>query len=106
MHAAHGLYNVDFDQSSFGSYLDEARNNITSELKVMLQSQHQVGDTKTGIIVDRGFLTRKTRDECKRVIEHWGGRWVLVFLDADEIVLRRRVSERRGEGSTVREERR
>jgi predicted kinase len=95
IYAAHGLYDVDFDKSSYGSYLDEARNTITSELKVMLQSLHQVANTKTDIIVDRGFVTRKIRDECKQVIEHYGGRWVLVFLDADEMVLRRRMSERR-----------
>ena len=65
---------------------------MTSELKVMLR---QIADTKTDIIVDRAFLTREMRDEYKQIIEHWGGRWVLVFLDADEIVLRRRVSERR-----------
>jgi hypothetical protein len=29
------------------------------------------------------------------MIEHYGGRWVLIFFDADEIVLRRRISERR-----------
>lgn len=75
--------------------MDEAVNTIMSELKDMLQSLHQVADAKTDIIVDRVFLTRKLRDECKQVVEHWGGRWVLVFLDADEVVLRRRVSERR-----------
>ena len=95
LYAAHGLYNIDFDKSSFGSYVVEANNAVTSELKVMLQSQRQVADTKTDIIVDRAFLTRKVRDECKQVIEYWGGRWVLVFLDADEIVLRRRMTERR-----------
>jgi predicted kinase len=61
----------------------------------MLQSQHQVADTKTDFIVDGGFLTRKRRDEYKQMIENYGGRWVLIFFDADEIVLRRRINERR-----------
>jgi predicted kinase len=75
--------------------VDEATNTLMLELKDMLQSLHQVANAKTDIIVDRGFLTRKMRDEWKQAIEHGGGRWVLVFLDADEIVLRRRISERR-----------
>ena len=95
IYAAHGLYDVDFDKSSFGRYVDEARNTIWSELKVMLQSKHQVADTKTDFIVDGGFLTRKRRDEYKQMVEHCGGRWVLVFFDADEMVLRRRINERR-----------
>jgi hypothetical protein len=95
IYAAHGLYKVDFDKSFLSRYIDEARNTIMSELKVMLQSQRQVADTKTDFIVDGGFLTRKRRDEYKQMIEHYGGRWVLIFFDADEIVLRRRISERR-----------
>ena len=47
------------------------------------------------VILDLSFYDKPYRDEYKKLVEDAGGRWVLVFLDADKDVLWKRVQERR-----------
>ena len=47
------------------------------------------------MVLDLSFWNKAYRDEYKTLVEQGGGRWVLVFLDAERELLWRRVRQRR-----------
>lgn len=87
----HGLYGIDYAQEKYQEYQDEAQEILIAELKRRLEEK-----TKD-IILDLSFWNKQYRDEFKAVIEKFGGRWVLVFLDADKELLWKRITLRKAQ---------
>ncbi|KAI5456757.1 ATP/GTP-binding protein [Mariannaea sp. PMI_226] len=85
----HGLYAIDYPREKYEEYLDEGQNRLKGELERLIKEK------KNNIALDLSFWNKEYRDEYKELIERSGGRWVLVFLDAEKEVLWRRITSRR-----------
>ncbi len=85
----HGLYGIDFPRDRHAGYLEAAQAQIKTDLAALLQ------DSKRDAVLDLSFYDKEYRDEYKAIIEGGGGRWVLVFLDAERELLWRRIQGRR-----------
>ena len=86
----HGLFGVDYpaDHNLYEQYQDEAD-------QIYLEHFHRFLQADKDLVLDRSFYAKQDRDEFKKVIEDEGGRWVLVYLKADEKdFLWRRICER------------
>ncbi|GFF83479.1 hypothetical protein IFM61606_04587 [Aspergillus udagawae] len=88
IYSHHGLYNVDYPKEYYEKYLDEA------EAALKQQLVHILEHGNSNVILDFSFAFRQVRDEWKALISESGGRWVLVYLDADPTEIRRRVAAR------------
>lgn len=83
-----GLYGSDYTAEKYSDYQEEAEEALRDELSQLLRLGAR------DAILDFSFAFREARDEWKALIEHLGGRWVLVYLDVDTEELRRRVVAR------------
>ncbi|UNI21212.1 hypothetical protein JDV02_007222 [Purpureocillium takamizusanense] len=89
IHEAHGLYGIDYAPSKYAEYQDEAQAKLKDELRRLLRAENR------DVVLDLAFWNKEYRDEFKALIEENGGRWVLVFLQAERELLWRRITERR-----------
>ncbi|KAK5994611.1 hypothetical protein PT974_05090 [Cladobotryum mycophilum] len=89
IHAEHGLYAIDYPADKYADYQVEARQRLETTLISLLQ------EGQRDIVLDLAFWNREYRNEFKKIVESNGGRWLLVFLDAEKEVLWRRIQERR-----------
>lgn len=87
----HGLYGIDYAQEKYQEYQNEAQEILIAELKRQLEEKTR------DIALDLSFWNKEYRDEFKAMIEKFGGRWVLVFLDADKELLWKRITSRKDE---------
>lgn len=91
----HGLFKIDYPKEKHSEYLDEGQLYIKSELARLLDEKQK------DVVLDLSFWNKEYREEYKKIINEHGGRWVLVFLDAAEEVLQRRIAKRRQERDAV-----
>ncbi|OAA42426.1 ATP/GTP-binding protein [Beauveria brongniartii RCEF 3172] len=94
----HGLYGIDFARDKYASYLDDAQAQIKTALAALIKSG---GGGARDAVVDLSFYSKEYRDEYKAIVEDAGGRWVLVFLDADKELLWRRIQGRRAARDSI-----
>jgi predicted kinase len=93
IHAKHGFYCIDYPQSKYSEYQSEARAALRQQLVDILCAQDG-GD----VVLDFAFAFKDDRDDWKKTIETMGGRWILVYLDADRDTLWSRIQERKAKG--------
>jgi predicted kinase len=84
-----GRFGVDYDPSAYEAHSAVASRSLDERLTGLVAQGHDV-------VVDSSLWRRERREECKRLVERAGGRWRLVYLKADEAVLRERLAERAG----------
>ena len=90
VHAKHGLYGIDYPPEKYDEYLDEASEEVDSMLVDLLNK----GDKD--IVLDRSQYAKKDRDYYKKLVEHKGGRWILVyFRPANKELMWNRIQRRR-----------
>ncbi|EXV05948.1 AAA ATPase family protein [Metarhizium robertsii] len=87
----YGLFKIDYPEGKYPEYQAEGLQHVKAELIRLL------GEKQKDIVLDLAFWNRKYREEYKEAITKHGGRWLLVFLDADKEVLRRRIADRRAQ---------
>jgi predicted kinase len=83
-----GRYGVDYDQSKYERFSDEAEVTLRQRLVELIGAGSDV-------VVDYSLWSRATRDEYKAVVELAGGSWQLVYLKATPEQLRERLVARR-----------
>jgi predicted kinase len=93
VHSKHGFYGIDYPHSRYSEYLVEARAALRHQLIDVLRAKDG-GD----VVLDFAFAFKEDRDDWKKAIEIEGGRWVLVYLEADREALWRRIQERKAKG--------
>jgi gluconate kinase len=86
---AHGAYGIDYPPSRCAALQDEAEAFLHGDLLRLLRGKAH------DVILDFAFAFREMRDEWRAIVEEGGGRVVLVYLDAGEEMLWRRIGERR-----------
>lgn len=79
---------MDYPKEYYEKYQDEAEAALKRQLVHILQHDN------ANVVLDFSFAFRRDRDEWKALISESGGRWVLVYLDADPTEIRRRVAAR------------
>jgi predicted kinase len=84
-----GRFGVDYDASAYEAHSAVASRSLDERLTSLVAQGRDV-------VVDSSLWRRERREECKRLVEHAGGRWRLVYLKVDEAVLRERLAERAG----------
>lgn len=89
IYKTYGLFKIDYPEEKYSEYLDEGQEHVKKELVRLLQEK------QTDIVLDLSFWNREYREEYKEIIVAYGGRSVLVFLDADKELLERRIAGRR-----------
>jgi len=82
-----GRFGVDYDASLYEAHSAVARRSLDERLTSLVAKGRDV-------VVDSSLWQRVRREECKRLVERAGGRWRLVYLEANEAVLRARLTER------------
>lgn len=82
-----GRYGVDYEPSAYEALSDVARRAVDEQLTDLVTQGRDV-------VLDSSLWQRSRRDECKRLVERAGGRWRLIYLAAEETVLRERLSRR------------
>jgi predicted kinase len=82
-----GRYGVDYAAASYPAHSAAADRTLRDRLEELVRAGRDV-------VVDNSFWCRATRDEYKRLVEDAGGRWRLVYLEADPDLLRRRLGAR------------
>ncbi|GJN78481.1 hypothetical protein PLIIFM63780_001975 [Purpureocillium lilacinum] len=97
IHATHGLYGIDYEPSKYSEYQDEAQDKLKDRLRALLRAKDR------DAVLDLAFWNKEYRDEFKSLIEENGGRWVLIFLQADRELLWRRITERRARRDAMHE---
>lgn len=85
--ARFGRYGLDFDAAAYGQLSVAADFEVRHKLQILLAERRDV-------VLDLSFWQRSTRDDYKKLIEGVGGRWKLIHLALDPVVLRRRLAER------------
>ncbi len=53
---------------------------------------------RRNMVLDRSFYAKEDRNAYKAMVEEAGGRWILVYLNADRPLLWKRICERRAKG--------
>ncbi|MCR6493567.1 ATP-binding protein [Cellulomonas sp. P24] len=84
-----GRFGIDYDSSTYETHSADATRSLDERLTELVAQGHDV-------VLDSSLWQRARRDECKHLVEHAGGRWRLVYLTADEAVLRERLSYGQG----------
>jgi len=82
-----GRYGVDYRPDEYERHTEVAREAVRERLLSLLAEGHDV-------VVDSSFWQRSRRQEYKQLIEQAGGRWRLVYLQADPALLRERLHGR------------
>jgi predicted kinase len=82
-----GRYVVDYEPAQYERYSEVARQALRDRLLALMAEGRRV-------VVDSSFWQRSRRDQHKRLVEQAGGRWRLIYLQADPGVLRQRLSAR------------
>jgi predicted kinase len=85
--ARHGRHDVDYPAHDYPRLYDEAVAELDRRLVELL-------DSGRSVVLDYGLWERANRDRYKRLIEEHGGRWRLVYFEAESELLRRRLAER------------
>ena len=89
--ARHGRYAIDYPESAWIQYQQEAEESLKDRLRETVGAGRNV-------VVDFSFWNRAFRDEWKRLIEAAGGTWELVVIKTDPRNLPQRLEERRARG--------
>lgn len=84
-----GRYGVDYEPSAYEAHSEVARRAVDQQLTDLVTQGRDV-------VLDSSLWQRSRRDECKRLVEHAGGRWRLIYLAAEETLLRERLARRAG----------
>jgi predicted kinase len=85
--ARHGRHDVDYPAHDYPRLYDEAVAELDRRLVELL-------DSGRSVVLDYGLWARASRDRYKRLIEEHGGRWRLVYFEAEPELLRRRLAAR------------
>ncbi|KAH7259162.1 ATP/GTP-binding protein [Fusarium redolens] len=91
IYESYGLYNIDYPAELYKVYQEEASQKLIAELERILEEK------SNDVVLDLSFYDKEYRDEYKHIVERNGGRWVLVYLDADRDLLWKRIQQRRAE---------
>ncbi|OAQ96444.1 hypothetical protein LLEC1_00977 [Akanthomyces lecanii] len=89
VHDTYGLYGIDFARDRHAGHMEEAQAHIKTALAALIR------EGARDAVLDLSFYSKEYRDEYKAIVEDAGGRWVLVFLDAERGLLWRRIQARR-----------
>lgn len=84
-----GRFGIDYAPSTYENHSADATRFLDERLTELVAQGHDV-------VLDSSLWQRARRDECKHLVERAGGRWRLIYLTADEAVLRERLAERAG----------
>ena len=84
-----GRYGVDYEPDEYARLSEVAEALVRQRLLDVLAQRRDV-------VVDLSLWRRATREQYKRLVEDAGGRWKLVYMQVDPVVLRRRLDERAG----------
>ncbi|KAH8593527.1 P-loop containing nucleoside triphosphate hydrolase protein [Bisporella sp. PMI_857] len=87
----HGLYGRDYAASEQGALQDEAERALKGEFRALME------EGRRDVVLDFSFWSREYRDEWREMVRN-GTRIVVVYFDAEEEVLWRRIEERREKG--------
>ncbi len=85
--ARHGRYDIDYPADEYLRVYDEAVIELDRRLVELLEAGRCV-------VLDHGLWERTNRDRYKRLVEAHGGRWRLVYFQAEPEFLRRRLAQR------------
>ncbi|KAK7421169.1 hypothetical protein QQX98_002298 [Neonectria punicea] len=91
VYQSHGLWAIDYPADRYSAYQLEAKELLVAKLGSVLQEKQR------DVVLDLSFYNKEYWDEFKRLVEKNGGRWVLIFLDADRDLLWRRIGQRRAQ---------
>ncbi len=82
-----GRFGIDYGPSTYEAHSADATRSLDERLTRLVTQGRNV-------VLDSSLWQRARRDECKHLVERAGGRWRLIYLTADEAVLRERLAER------------
>lgn len=85
--SANGRYGVDYPIEKYRDYLNEAHIRLGDKIVQLIQDKKRV-------VVDSSFWSRSERNKYKRLIEHAGGDWKLIYLKVHPDELRKRLKLR------------
>ncbi|KAF5983065.1 integral membrane protein PTH11 [Fusarium bulbicola] len=95
IYESHGLYKIDYAAEQYEAYQQEASQKLMAELeRILLEKSND-------LVLDLSFYDKEYRDEYKDIVEGNGGRWVLVYLDADRDLLWNRIQQRRAKRDSL-----
>ncbi len=84
-----GRFGIDYEPAQYAELSAVAEEALRGRLVALVEQGRDV-------VVDFSFWQRAARDRYKRLIEDAGGSWRLIYLKADQVLLRRRLLERSG----------
>jgi predicted kinase len=82
-----GRYGLDYEPARYVGYGTVAESALRQQLLVLIEEGRDV-------VVDFSFWQRSSRDAYKSLIEQAGGRWRLLYFQADPALLRKRLAQR------------
>lgn len=82
-----GRFGVDYEPARYAELSAVAEAALRHRLVALVRQGRDV-------VIDFSFWQRAARDRYKQLIEDAGGSWRLVYLRADQVLLRRRLKER------------
>ncbi len=82
-----GRFGMDYEPARYAELSTIAEEALRERLVALVEQGRDV-------VVDFSFWQRAARDRYKRLIEHAGGRWRLIYLKTDQVLLRRRLQDR------------
>ncbi|RKS77864.1 putative kinase [Motilibacter peucedani] len=82
-----GRYGLDYEPDAYEELSEAARRTLDQRLSSLVAEGRPV-------VVDSSLWQRARRDEVKRIVETAGGTWRLIYLQADEELLRERLRRR------------
>ena len=82
-----GVYGVDYPPDEYEQHSTAARQVLRERLL------HLIAQSRA-VVIDSSFWERARRQEYKDLIERAGGRWRLIYLQADPALLRQRLYKR------------
>ncbi|KAF4503576.1 Zeta toxin [Fusarium agapanthi] len=95
IYESHGIYKIDYPTEQYEVYQQEASQKLIAELeRILLEKSND-------LVLDLSFYDKEYRDEYKDIVESNGGRWVLVYLDADRDLLWKRIQQRRAKRDSL-----
>ncbi|MGI4895972.1 MAG: AAA family ATPase [Janthinobacterium lividum] len=85
--ARFGRHGIDYRPDRYAELSDLAEGVLRERLRTLVTQGHDV-------VVDLSLWRRHEREDYKQLIEHAGGHWRLVYLNASPQLLRRRLADR------------
>jgi predicted kinase len=82
-----GGYGIDYAPDRYEEHTEVARQVLREQLLTLVAEGRDV-------VIDSSFWQRSRRQEYKDLVERAGGRWRLVYLEANPALLRRRLHAR------------